>query len=393
MDPILREFKTYGRHLALPKFYSWLKKLGIGFTPAIRIPKRVNPFDENIPILAKLEYTNFGESVKARPFAMMYYHNSISGKLTDKTKAIAATSGNFGLAGSFLLRDEADFTVYMSEKAVKENKGLTLKLQKNKTRIETFSDRYCPTVAAKRGEAIAAARYVEKTDLGIINYDQYDDVGNPLSHFLTTAPEIYYQTSGRISHFVASLGTCGTMIGCGYYLRKAVPGIKIIGLIPQEGHHQLGLRSREELGATRFFEEAKKLCDEIMEVSDKDAYNAMLDLWKADVPAGISSGTNCYGALKVAEQLHDENKRGLIVTIIPDSCENYGEFLRRHLQNITGLAFGGDVYEKFEKLKTKAREERREHMLNLKNGRIALFKTMRKNARDPKIIVSGDGET
>ncbi|MFQ6063971.1 MAG: pyridoxal-phosphate dependent enzyme [Candidatus Bathyarchaeia archaeon] len=182
----------------------------------------------------------------------------------------------------------------------------------------------------QRGEAIAAARYVEKTDLEVINYDQYNDLGNPLSHFLTTGPEIYHQTGGGITHFVVSLGTCGTMIGCGYYLREAIPDIKIIGLIPQEDHHQLGLRSRDELGATRFFEEARELCDQIIEVSDKDAYNTMLDLWKAKIPVGISSGANCYGALKVAEQLHDENKRGLIVTIIPDSCENYGEFLRNH---------------------------------------------------------------
>ncbi|NIU84321.1 MAG: pyridoxal-phosphate dependent enzyme [Candidatus Thorarchaeota archaeon] len=384
MDNMIKELKTYGADIALPKFYSWLKKLGIGFTPVRRISKRINPFDENIPILAKLEYTNFGESIKARPFAMMHYRNLISGKLSNKTEAIAATSGNFGLAGSYLLRDEANFTVYMSEKAIKENKGLTTKLQENKTKIETFSDRYCPTVAAKRGEAIAAARYVEKTDLETINYDQYEDIGNPLSHFLTTAPEIHHQTNGRITHFITSLGTCGTMIGCGDYLREAIPKTKIIGLIPQENHHQLGLRSRDELGATRFFEEAKELCDEIIQVSDKDAYNTMLKLWKAQIPIGISSGANCYGASKVAEQLHDENKKGLIITIIPDSCENYAQFLRTHLQNVTGLEFAGAVNEKFGKLKIKAQEERREHILRLKNGRTTLFKTMRKNALDSK---------
>ncbi len=392
MDPILRELKTYDRHLASPNFYSWLKKLGIGFTPVIRIPKRVNSFDGNIPILAKLEYTNFGESIKARPFATMYYHNSISGKLSDKTKAVAATSGNFGLAGSHLLRDETDFTVYMSEKAVKENKGLTLKLQENKTKIETFSDRYCPTVAAKKGEAIAAARYVEKTDLGATNYDQYDDTGNPLSHFITTAPEIYHQTNGRITHLVASLGTCGTMIGCGYCLRQAIPEIKLIGLIPQEDHHQLGLRSKDELGATRFFEEAKKLCDAIIEVSDSDAYNAMLDLWSVDIPAGVSSGTNFYGALKVAEQLHSANERGLIVTVIPDSCENYGEFLRKHLRNITGVEFDGDGYKKIEKLKTKAQKERREHTSLLKAGRITLVETLRKRVEDLRSTLSDNAE-
>ena len=139
-----------------------MKELGIGFTPLIRIPQTINPFDGKIPIFAKLEYVNFGESVKARPFATMYYLYMHSGKSDMKRKVVAATSGNFGLAGSYLLRDKYDFTVYMSENTVKENEWLIQKLIQNRTKIETFSDRYCPTVGAKRGEAIAAARYMEK---------------------------------------------------------------------------------------------------------------------------------------------------------------------------------------------------------------------------------------
>ena len=372
---MLEEFRRCVGDLNLQEFYLWLKGVGIGFTPIVRLPRRITLFDDQVSIFAKLEYTNYAESIKARPFAMMYYLNMVIGRTSNKPKAIAATSGNFGLAGSYLLRGNFDFTVNMSEKAVKENVDLTVKLQKNKTRIETFSDRYCPTVGAKRGEAIAAARYVEKIDSEVINYDQYDDAGNPLSHYLTTAPELYHQTSGRITHFVASLGTCATMIGCGHYLREIIPEIKIVGLVPQEGHHQLGLRSKDELGATRFYEEAKKLCDRIIEVSDRDAYNTMLDLWDAGIPGGISSGTNCYGALKVAEKLCDENKRGLIVILIPDSCENYGSFLQGHLYSITGIKFDGDIYKKFEKLKTKAQEERGEHTSLLNAGKNNLFET------------------
>lgn len=377
---VLEELEALNSRLSPPKFYSWLRDLGVGFTPLVPISERVNPLNEKVHILAKLEYTNFGESVKARPFATIHYRNLIFGELKSKTKAVAATSGNFGLAGAYLLRDKFDFTVYMSEKAVEENKGLILKLQENKTKIETFSDRYCPAVAAKRGEAIAAARYLEKIDFEVVNYDQYSDMGNPLSHYLTTAPEIYHQTDGKITHFVASLGTCGTLLGCGYYLKKAVPDIKIIGLIPQEEHHQLGLRSEGELGATRFFEEAKKLCDEIIEVSDEDSYKTMLDLWDADVPAGISSGTNYYGALRAAERLSRENKRGLIVTLIPDSCENYQDFLQKHLHNITGVKFEGKIYRKFKELKAKAEEERKKHLLLLKNGEITVFDTLVKHA-------------
>ncbi len=381
---MLEEFRRCAADLELQNFYRWLKNAGIGFTPLARLPKQVNPFDDHVSIFAKLEYTNYAESIKARPFAMMHYLNLLSGRANDKSKAVAATSGNFGLAGSYLLRDKFDFTVNMSEKAVKENSDLTAKLQKNKTKIETFSDRYCPTVGAKRGEAIAAARYVEKIDSTVINYDQYDDAGNPLAHYLTTGPEICHQTNGRITHFVASLGTCATMIGCGYFLKKILPEIRIVGLVPQEGHHQLGLRSKDELGATRFYKEAKKLCNSIIEVSDKDAYSTMLNLWTAGVPAGISSGTNCFGALKVAEKLCDEKHGGLIVTLIPDSCENYGSFLQAHLYNITGAKFDGKLFKKFGKLKTEAQKERDEHISPLSAGKNTLFETLSKHASDLK---------
>lgn len=374
-DCVLNEILTLIKKFDSPHFYSWLKELGIGFTPLIRIPRTINPFDRKIPIFAKLEYTNFGESVKARPFATMYYLNLHGGRLNGKRKAVAATSGNFGLAGSYLLMGKYDFTVYMSENTVKENEWLITKLIKNKTKIETFSDRYCPTVSAKRGEAIAAARYVEKIDPEVVNFDQYDDIGNPLSHFLTTAPEVYYQTKGKITHLVIALGTCGTMIGCASWLRQAVKETKFVGLIPEEGHHQLGLRSREELGASSFFKEAEKLCNEIMEVTDKDAYNAMLALWSANIPAGISSGTNFYGALKIAERLNEERKTGVVVTIIPDSCENYGEFLRRHLRNITGVDFN-DIYKQFEELKAEAQDEREKHVSDLRKGMVGLVETL-----------------
>ena len=385
----MQELKKYLRDMDLPKFYFYLKEFGIGFTPMVRLPKPINPFDGKVSIFAKLEYTNYGESIKARPFAMMYYLNMISGRLTGKPKAVAATSGNFGLAGAYLLRDHFDFTVYMSEAAVKENEGLTVKLLEKKAKIETFSDRYCPTVGAKRGEAIAAARYVGKIDSSAINYDQYDDVGNPLSHYLTTGPEIYRQTDGRITHFVAGLGTCGTMIGCGCYLKEVVPEIKLVGLVPQESHHQLGLRSMDELGVARFFEETKKLCNGIMEVSDKDAYSAMLDLWDAGIPGGISSGTNFYGALKIAEHIRGENEGGLIVTIFPDSCENYEEFLKKHLRNITDIEFEGSLKRKFEKLKTKAQEERKEHISLINAGRSTLFENLIKYSEEFKEIISG----
>ena len=371
-----QEFKHYLKDLNRKEFYRWQKELGVGFTPVTRLPKKINPYDGDIKILAKLEYLNYAESIKARPFATMHYLNKATGRLNNKSKVIAATSGNFGLAGSYILKGDYSFTVNMSEKGAKENLNLTEKLTRNGTKIETFSDGYCPAVGAKRGEAIAAARFVEKIDSATINYDQYDDWGNPLAHYLTTGPEICQQTSGEVTHFVTSLGTCATMIGIGTYLKEVNDKIRLLGLFPQKDHHQLGLRSKEELGATRFFEEAKKICDSLLEVSDKAAYNTMIDLWDVGVPAGISSGANIWGTLQVAGELHKKGQQGLIVSTIPDSCENYKTFLRNHFCEITGKKFDEELEEKFEKSLVLVQEARNAHMERLKSGKNSLFESL-----------------
>jgi Cysteine synthase len=366
-------FKQYISQLNKAEFYRWLAQNGIGFTPLTRLPKQINPYDKQTPIYAKLEYTNYGESIKARAFATMYYLNKQQGKLDNKTKAIAATSGNFGLAGSYLLHGNYSFTVNMSEKGAKENTGLTTKLQKNGTKIETFPDGYCPTVGAKRGEAIAAARFVEKIDNTVVNYDQYDDWTNPLAHYLTTGPEIYSQTSGKVTHFVTSLGTCATMVGTGTYLKEVNPKVSLIGLYPQNGHHQLGLRSKDELGATKFYLTAKERCVSQLEVADKDAFNTMELLWEYGLPAGISSGGNVWGAVQTAKQLHENGEEGLIVTTLPDSSENYRAFLQSHFEEATGKQFDSHIEGKLEETAVKAVQKRDEHIAELKNGNNSLL--------------------
>lgn len=373
---MLQEFERYLKDLDRKEFYRWLKETGIGFTPTALLPIQINPFYEHVKILAKLEHVNYAESIKARPFATMYYLNRISGRMENKSKIIAATSGNFGLAGSYVLRDRYSFTVNMSEKGAKENLNLASKLKANGTKIETFSDGYCPTVGAKRGEAIAAARFVEKIDPSTINYDQYDDWGNPLAHYLTTGPEIYRQTKGEVTHFVTSLGTCATMIGVGAYLKEVDSKINLIGLFPQQEHHQLGLRSKDELGATRFFGEAQKMCDKLVEVSDKAAYNAMVNLWDVGLPVGISSGANIWGALQVAKELYENSQQGLILTTVPDSCENYKSFLQNHFYDITSEKFDDELEVKFEKSLVLAQEARKRHVDELKSGKNGLYELM-----------------
>jgi len=357
-------------------FYNFIKNLGIGFTPIRRLPNTINPFNDKIPIYVKLEYLNFGESVKSRPFAMIYYIKKITGLMNYKERVITATSGNFGLAGSYILPNNLDFTVLMSRKTVDENKTLIKKLIRNNVKVDVFSDSYCPALGAKRGQAIAFARELEKIDEKIINFDQYDDIGNPLSHFITTGPEIYLQTNRKIKCFIAGLGTCGTIVGAGHFLKRFCNGTWIIGLVPQEEHHQLGLRSRDELKASKFFLEAKRICDDVIEVSDKNAMDTMLKLWNIGIPAGISGGTNCFGALKIAEKMYKIGYKGVIVTLIPDSLENYENFLHIHLHNIIGESFL-ERYKIFKYLKTRVRMERERHVSTVKLGKISIFNDLK----------------
>ncbi len=371
-------FKQLSSQLNLKNYYNWLKENGIGYTPLARLPKQINPYDTKTPVYVKLEYVNFGESIKARAFATMYYLNRVNGKLSNKSKAIAATSGNFGLAASYLLNGNYSFTVNMSEKGVRENTDLAEKLRSNGAKIETFPDGYCPTVGAKRGEAIAAARFVEKIDDAVVNYDQYDDWANPLAHYLTTGPEIYRQTEGKVTHFVTSLGTCATMVGIGTYLKEVNPKVSLFGLFPQNNHHQLGLRSKDELGATKFYQAAKELCQNQIEVTDADAFNTMINLWLNGVPAGISSGGNVWGALQTAKQLHDSGEEGLIVTTLPDSSENYKAFLQSNFEHATGRPFDQAVQSKLEETALKAQQERNQHVTQLKKGNNGVFAAISK---------------
>ncbi len=372
-ESVVKEIQKLLVYIDANDLYSFFRNLGVGFTPLKHLPKTVNPFDNRVSIYIKLEYLNFGESIKSRPFAAIYYIKEKTGALNGKNRVVAATSGNFGLAGSYILPKNLVFSALMSKKTVNENKTLIKKMVRNGTKIEKFSDSYCPALGAKRGQAIAFARKLEETSRDLINIDQYSDTGNPLSHFLTTGPEIYFQTNGRITHFVAGLGTCGTVLGAGLFLKKVCgEAVKIIGLVPQEGHHQLGLRSRDELGATRFFSEARNLCEEVIEVSDCDSFTTMMKLWEIGVPGGISSGTNCYGALKLAEKIYSEGDKGLIVTVAPDSLENYEEFLRIHIPHITGKKFNSGIHEKIMELKIEVEREREKHISKIRSNKIKL---------------------
>lgn len=370
--------------LNINEFLSCSKDLGVGFTPLLRLPEEKNPYDEKgIPIFIKKEYLNFGESQKSRPFTMMHYYNIVSGRLTGKDTIAIATSSKFGLAAKLIVpelrrwfeqRDvevpDVSLELYMSRKFEEEDPRMLNRLRGDGTRVVGCSNGWCPTEQSDRGQEVAMVKEIERYLPNYRAYHQHGDSLNLLAYFLQLAPEIFYQTGGRVTHYLSGTGTCGSLVGGGVGLKMFNPKMKVIGLIPQKDHMQLGLRSRNELRVSRFFSHAEKLCERLVEVSNVDSWNRMLELWEIGIPSGMTGGTYIHGSLEVAKELCANGEEGVIVTLIPDSCEDHENLYRRYFPGILGRAFNRDL---FEELSAAAKKERDDHVYSLRNSSCQLF--------------------
>jgi rhodanese-related sulfurtransferase len=166
--------------------------------------------------------------------------------------------------------------------------------------------------------------------------NQYENEANLEAHIRTTGPEIWRQTEGKITHFVAGLGTCGTITGNCRYLKSRNPGVQVVGVHPEEGHDIPGVRSLKQLELTRLF--VPEEYDELVEVSDKDAFDMCLRLNREEsMIAGPSSAMALMGALKVIEDQPD----AVVVIIFPDSSFKYASTFERHFPEMRASRPGG----------------------------------------------------
>ena len=283
----------------------------IGRTPLVRL-HRFERETPNVELWAKAEWQNPGGSVKDRAAARMILEGEESGALTPDRLILDATSGNTGIAYAMVGAARG----YQVKLCLPDNASPERKLI-----LRAFGAELVLTDPLEGTDgAIREARRLKATDPDRYFYpDQYSNDANWRAHYDTTGPEIIEQTSGRLTHFVAGLGTSGTFIGTGRRLRKFNPAIKLISFQPSGPFHGLeGLKHMESAIVPGIYDPS--VADEDLRVESERAYEMVRRLAREEgLLAGISSGAALAAMLEVARRLD----RGLVVTVFPDGAEKY----------------------------------------------------------------------
>ena len=279
----------------------------VGNTPLVQL-QRMNPNPSNT-ILLKLEGNNPAGSVKDRPAYSMIMRAEARGDIKPGDTLIEATSGNTGIALAMV----AAMRGYKMVLVMPENQSIE--------RRQSMKAYGAELVLTPKDGSMELARDVamkmQAEGEGIV-LDQFGNQDNPLAHYETTGPEIWRDTAGKITHFVSSMGTTGTIMGVSRFLKEQNPNIKIIGVQPEEGSQIPGIRKWPVEYMPTIFD-AKRV-DELRYVSQKNAENMTRKLATEEgIFAGISSGGGLYTAL----QLSKEVTNAVIVSIVCDRGDRY----------------------------------------------------------------------
>ncbi len=283
----------------------------IGNTPLVqlqRLPGAENTRRNNV-ILAKLEGNNPAGSVKDRPALSMILHAEARGDIKPGDTLIEATSGNTGIALAMVAAARG----YKMILVMPENQS-----QERRQAMRAYGAELVltPRTASMEGARDAAERMVREGQGSML--DQFANPDNPLAHYEGTGPEIWRDTAGTITHFVSSMGTTGTIMGCSRYLKQMNPAIRIVGCQPADGAQIPGIRKWPT-------EYLPKICDfsrvdRLESVSQADAEEMTRRLAAEEgICAGISSG----GALAVALRIAAEVENAVIVSIVCDRGDRY----------------------------------------------------------------------
>ncbi len=283
----------------------------VGNTPLVRlkrIPGAANERNANL-ILAKLEGNNPAGSVKDRPALSMVVRAEQRGTIKPGDTLIEATSGNTGIA----LAMAAAMRGYRMVLIMPEHLSVERRQSMRAFGAELI---LTPQAGGMEGARDLAEKMRDQGE-GVI-LDQFANPDNPLAHYETTGPEIWRDSAGRVSHFISSMGTTGTIMGVSRFLKEQSPLIQIVGCQPTEGAQIPGIRKWPEAYLPRIYEAER--VDRVEEVSQSDAEEMTRRMAREEgIFAGISSG----GAMVVALRVAAEVKNAVIVTIVCDRGDRY----------------------------------------------------------------------
>jgi cysteine synthase B len=257
----------------------------------------------------KLEGNNPAGSVKDRAALSMINQAEARAEIKPGDSLIEATSGNTGIALAMAAAIKGyPITLIMPDNATEERKaamlayGAKLILVTKEEGMEGARDLAQSMQAQGKGKVL----------------DQFANTDNPLAHFQGTAPEIWQQTQGQITHFVSAMGTTGTIMGTSTYLKEQNPDIQIIGLQPEDGASIPGIRRWPQEYLPKIFDASR--VDQVMDISQQEAETTMRELAKQE---GIFCGVSSGGAVAASLRLSQQVENSVIVTIICDRGDRY----------------------------------------------------------------------
>lgn len=277
----------------------------VGNTPLVKLNTLAK--DSQATLLAKLEGNNPAGSVKDRPAFNMIYQAEQRGQIKPGDTLIEATSGNTGIALAMV--------------AAMRGYQMTLLMPANSTQERKDAMTAYGATLIEVADGMEAARdmalQMQADGQGIV-LDQFNNTDNKHAHYLTTGPELWQQTEGKITHFVSSMGTTGTIMGVSQYLKEQNPAIQIIGLQPDEQSSIAGIRRWPAEYLPGIFDAS--LVDTIMDVNQTNAERYMRKLAREE---GIFCGVSSGGAAWAAHQIAKNTPNAVIVFIVCDRGDRY----------------------------------------------------------------------
>ena len=284
----------------------------VGRTPLLRLRGVTDGLPDEVRVWAKLEGFNPGGSVKDRPALRMLQEGLRTGALHPGKTIIDSTSGNTGIAIAMLgaalgypVHLVIPGNVSVERRQIIEAYG-AIAIESDPLEGSDGAIRHCRTLIKENPD-----RYFKP--------DQYFNPANPIAHFETTGPEIWEQTEGRVTHFLAGIGTSGTVMGTGRFLKEKNPNVQILAVEPDDAFHGLeGLKHMASSIVPGIYHETE--LDGKVPVSTEDGYDMVYRLGREEgLLVGQSAGAACWAALEVAKKID----KGDIVTVFPDFGEKY----------------------------------------------------------------------